>query len=66
MGKEKYRIRITPKAYNDLDDIYAYLASEAMDEEAGMKLMDRIESSLLRLKDFPMSGSYVNDVIFKE
>lgn len=27
--------------------------------------MDRIEFSLLRLKDFPMSGSYVNDVILK-
>jgi len=65
MGKIKYKIRITPKAYNDLDDIYAYLASESMNEEAGINLMDRIETSILRLKDFPLSGSNVNDDILK-
>ena len=65
MGKTKYGIRITPRAYNDLDDIYSYLAGESMNEEAGIHLMDRIETSILRLKDFPMSGSYVNDDILK-
>ncbi len=65
MAEDKYKIRITPKAYDDLDEIYSYIASELFNETAAEKLMDKIEERIMGLKEFPFSCSFVEDDVLK-
>lgn len=66
MVRSKYEIRITPKAFNDLDEIYDYITNKLFNANAAEKLIDEIETSILRLRDFPLSCSLVNDEILKK
>ncbi len=43
MAENKYRIKITPKANDDLDEIYSYIAGELHNVTAAENLMDKIE-----------------------
>ncbi len=61
-----YSIKITPTASQDLDDIYRYIAYELVNEDAAENLMDRIESSVMRLKDFPLSCNLVADEMLRD
>ncbi len=66
MGKNKYSIKITPKAYDDLDDIYTYIVSELYNDVAAEKLMEKIETNIMRLSEFPLSCSFVEDENLKD
>lgn len=66
MEENKYTIKITPKAYEDLDEIYGYVANDLYNETAADHLMEKMETSIMRLKDFPFSCSYVEDEILKD
>ena len=66
MEIHKYRIKLTPKAKDDLDDIYDYISKELVNKLAAGNLMDKIETSVMRLGDFPFSCSLVEDNIIKE
>lgn len=61
MSKDSYNLKLTPKASEDLDEIYSYIAGELHAGRAAMNLMKKIETSIMRLKDFPFSSNYVND-----
>lgn len=61
MSKNKYTLKLTNKAKNDLDRIYNYISKDLDAEIAARNLIDNIESSLLRLEEFPYSCSSVND-----
>ena len=65
MSEIKYKIKITPKAYDDLDGIYAYIAKELSNPSAAENLMAKFESSIMRLQDFPLSCSFVEDDTLK-
>ena len=65
MTEKKYKIKITPKANDDLDEIYSYIAKELVNETAAENLMDKIEEKIMRLRDFPFSCSYVEDEVLK-
>ena len=66
MEENKYRIKITPKANDDLDDIYDYISKELFNQVAAENLMDKIETSIMRLGDFPLSCSFVEDNVLKQ
>ncbi len=65
MLTNNYELKITTKASEDLDEIYAYIASEINNETAALNLLDDIEKSILGLKKFPFSCSYVEDINLK-
>lgn len=46
---------------NDLDGIYRYISAELFAESAATKLMDRIESSIMQLSEFPKLGNRLTD-----
>ncbi len=57
MVENRYSLKITPKADEDLDEIYGYIANELFNEGAAENLMEKIETNVMRLRDFPFSCS---------
>lgn len=66
MEETKFKIKMTPKAYNDLDEIYSYIAEDLYNQSAADNLMEKIETNIMRLKDFPFSCSFVTDEMLKD
>lgn len=56
-----YRIQFTPLAYEDLENVFAYIYDELQNETAAFKLMDEIEEKIMHLTTFPLMGSLAND-----
>lgn len=54
---DKYVIKLYPRAYRDLDEIYAYIADTLLESNTAIKLIDEIESIILSLETFPERGS---------
>lgn len=65
MGVNKYTLKITPAAKEDLEKIYGYITNELYNESAAKNLLDKIEESFMRLKDFPFSCNFVADEFLK-
>ena len=61
MENKPYRIRFTPLAADDLDEIDSYISDTLHSPDAAEQLLDKIEISINRLKDFSLSGSEVGD-----
>jgi toxin ParE1/3/4 len=66
MEEHKYTIKITAKAFEDLDEIYSYISSDLYNEGAADNLMEKIETTIMRLKDFPFSCSLISDETLKD
>ena len=52
---------MTPKAADDLDNIYRYISEELFAASAASNILERIEKEILRLKEFPFSCNHVAD-----
>lgn len=61
MESHSFSLKFTPKAEEDLDGIYCYISNKLLTEAAADNLMDKIENSIMKLKDFLYSGSLVLD-----
>lgn len=59
MKNKEYSLKFTPKAFEDLDEIYGYIANKLFAPETAENLMAKIETSIMRLKAFPYSCSFV-------
>jgi addiction module RelE/StbE family toxin len=57
--QNEFTLKLTPKAEDDLDDIFNYISTELKAENAAENLMEKIEHGIMRLKEFPLSGSRV-------
>lgn len=66
MVENRYSLQITPKANEDLDEIYSYIVNELFNEGAAENLMKKIETNVMRLQDFPFSCSFVKDDVLKD
>ncbi len=66
MEKKRYLLKITPVARDDLDKIYNYIIKDLYSVMAAENLLNKIENSFMRLKDFPFSCNFVNNKILKE
>lgn len=61
MTDSNYSLKFTPIAKEDLNQIYEYILNTLLSEIAANKLMKNIETSIMRLTEFPLSCSYVLD-----
>lgn len=52
---EKYEVMVYPKAYRDIDDIYAYIALEKLAPEYAQGQTDRIWDAIDSLETFPQA-----------
>ncbi|MDW0113190.1 type II toxin-antitoxin system RelE/ParE family toxin [Sporosarcina saromensis] len=61
----RYDVKITKKATADLDAIYYYISSELVANKAAIDLLNRIESLILGLQDFPYAYSLVKEELLQ-
>jgi len=61
MSGSSFHLKFTAAAYDDLEQIYSYISKKLLAETAADNLLEKIESSIMRLKKFPYSGSLVSD-----
>ncbi len=50
---DKYEVMLYPKAFRDIDDIYAYIALEKLSPENAKEQTDRIWDALRTLEQIP-------------
>ena len=65
MPMNEYKIKFTPVAEEDLDQIYEYIVNKLFSENAAKDLMEKIETGIMRLKKFPFSCNHVLDEALK-
>lgn len=53
MPQDKYNLKFTTKANEDLKEIYNYISTEFFAKDTAYNISKRIEQSIMRLKDFP-------------
>ena len=53
MAKQKYDVQLYPKAFRDIDEIYAYIALEKLAPENAEGQTDRIWSAIFSLNQYP-------------
>lgn len=58
--ENKYSLKITRNAYNDLSSIFSYISEELKNDTAALEHIDEIGKAIQRLKAYPESGSYVS------
>ena len=66
MIEDKYEVKLTPIAYEDLDKIYDYISRELHNNDAAVSLMDKFEHDIMRLSIFPFSGGKVRDELLNQ
>jgi addiction module RelE/StbE family toxin len=65
MLENSYSLKFTRKASEDLEQIYSYISEKLFADIAADRLLEKIEKSIMKLKSFPYSCSYVLNVILK-
>lgn len=53
----KYTIKLLPKAYRDIDEIYLYIAAKLQISNISEKLIGDFEKAILSLEELPYRGS---------
>ena len=66
MLKNNYSLKFTPKVSEDLDKIYNYIFQDLYVGGAAKKLLEKIETSIMRLQGFPFSCNYVADEFLRK
>jgi len=51
----KYKLKITPLAYSDIDKALAYISQRLMNPDAAINLLDEIEKEINNIRDYPRS-----------
>ena len=60
-----YTIKMTPKAAEDLDNIYQYISEELFATSSATNILERMEKGIMGLREFPFSCNYVADEYLK-
>ncbi len=58
---DKYKIKLNPRAFRDIDDIFSYIALEKLSPENARGQTDRIWTALKKLETFPQSHQERNE-----
>ncbi len=61
-----YKILRTDKAEDQLRDIILYIADDSGDVNIALRYLDKIETAVNRLQEFPKSGSIPRHYILKK
>jgi len=62
-AKNDFDVEYAPIAYDDLDEIFAYIVGELQAPDAAFCLIDAIEASILKLSEFPYKYPVTRDAI---
>ena len=54
---DEYTVKLMQRAYNDLDDIYNYIADDFKEIGTAEKMADSLEDAILSLDEMPYRGS---------
>ena len=54
---DKYEVKLYARAYRDMEDIYAYIASNLHDPNAAQNIIDEIENAVFSLELMPERGA---------
>lgn len=54
---DKYKVKISPRALEDLNHIYEYIVKEIKAPQTALALVELIESEILRLDEMPYRGA---------
>ena len=65
MSEVSYSLKFTPKASEDLEQIYSYITEKLFNPIAANDLLEKLENSIKNLKDFPYSSNLVLDEFLK-
>lgn len=63
---DKYTVKLYPRAYRDLDGIYAYIAESLHEPGTALKMIDALEQAIISLSQMPERyavrriGAYAN------
>ena len=52
---DKYHIKLSPRAFRDIEDIFLYIALEKLSPENAKGQTERIRSALKKLETFPQA-----------
>lgn len=53
----KYRVKITPQTFRDIDMIYDYIARHLLEPGTANNLVDEIEAGIFSLEEMPNRGA---------
>ncbi|WP_068965176.1 type II toxin-antitoxin system mRNA interferase toxin, RelE/StbE family [Desulfosporosinus sp. BG] len=65
MSTKSYSLKFTPKASEDLEQIYSYISEDLFADAAAHNLLEKIERNIMKLRYFPYSGSFVLDELLR-
>lgn len=65
MPENNFNLKFSTKASDDLEQIYIYISEKLFADVAANRLLNKIESSIMRLMIFPYSCSFVLDDLLK-
>lgn len=54
---DKYHVMLKPKALENIDSIYEYIALELQNKEAALKLVEALEIAIISLEQLPYRGT---------
>lgn len=54
---DKYVVKLYPRAYRDLDEIYRYIAEHLLEPEIALNMIDKLEEAIFSLESFPERGT---------
>ena len=54
---EKYDVKLLPKAYRDIDQIFDYITNELLEPKIAENTFESIEEAILSLEELPYRGS---------
>ena len=55
--KNKYSVKLLPRAYRDLDGIYTYIVETLIEPGIAAKLVDSLEEAIFSLESMPQRGA---------
>ena len=55
--ENKYAVKLLPRAYRDLDGMYAYIAETLIEPGIAAKLVDSLEEAIYSLEFMPKRGA---------
>lgn len=53
----KYAVKLYPRAYRDLDEIYSYISINLMEQGTADNMITALEDAIFSLEQFPERGS---------
>ena len=50
---DKYTVKLYARAYQDLEEIYSYIANSLLEPDTALNMVDALETAILSLAQFP-------------